>query len=237
VFGEFGLTAKPIHNLIELEKFKFRERLPLQPVFLSNRNFETHYGVDCILRAFAIIQNHIPKARLIIAGDGSRRASLEQLARDLSLQNTKFMGRVEPDRIPELYSAADIFLNASEIDNQPLSIIEAFACGLPVVTTDAGGIPYMVSADETGLIVPVGDHEQLAASALRLIADNHLAQRLIQRAKCECEKYQWYAVRDEWLSIYNDLVSRSEERAPASEEVTSNNNRNAKLEENQESAP
>jgi len=205
VFAEFGLRAVPIYNLIELEKFPFRKREPLRPHFLSNRNFETHYGVDCVLRAFAIIQQHIHDARLIVAGDGPQRTALEKLARDLNLQNTEFKGRVSHGSVVELYDSSDVFLNASEIDNQPLSILEAFACGLPVVTTDAGGIPDMVSSGKTGLIVPVGGYEQLAAAALRLLDDPILAQRLIGQGREECEKYQWRAVREQWLNVYYDL--------------------------------
>src|SRR6266496_3287919 len=206
VFARVGLKAKPIHNLIETDRFRFRERQPLRPVFLSNRNFEKHYGVDRVLRAFAIIQKRIPEAELIVAGDGPERFALEQLAGDLSLKNAKFTGRVEHDRVVELYDSADIFLNGSEIDNQPLSILEAFACGLPVVTTDAGGIPDMVTHERTALVVSRGAHEQLAASALRLIDDPALAQRMIQQGREECRKYEWETARDQWLDAYHDLA-------------------------------
>lgn len=209
VFAQFGLRANPIRNLIELEKFPFRKRQPLRPYFLSNRNFEIHYGVDCVLRAFAMIQQRIPEARLIVAGDGPQRTSLEKLARDLELQNTEFKGKVSHSKVVELYNSSDIFLNGSEIDNQPLSILEAFACGLPVVTTDAGGIPDMVTPERTGLIVPKGAYEELAASALRLLDDPHLAQSIIDNGREECSKYQWKAVRDQWLNLYYDLARLS----------------------------
>jgi glycosyltransferase involved in cell wall biosynthesis len=97
VFAEFGLPAKAICNLIETDRFRFRERLVLRPRFLSNRNFERHYGVDRVLRAFAVIQKRIPGAELVVAGDGPERSALEQLARDLNLQNTEFVGRVGHD--------------------------------------------------------------------------------------------------------------------------------------------
>ncbi len=206
VFAKFGLAAKPIFNLIETDRFRFRERPALRPVFLSNRNFEKHYGVDRVLRAFATIQKRIPEARLIIAGDGPERTSLEQLARDLNLQKTEFTGRVGHERIVELYDATDIFLNGSELDNQPLSLLEAFACGLPVVTTDAGGIPDMVVPEKTALVVPRGEHEQLAASALRLLDDSTLAQSMIDQAREECRKYRWEAVRGQWLNLYRELA-------------------------------
>jgi glycosyltransferase involved in cell wall biosynthesis len=209
VFARVGLEAKPIHNVIETDRFRFRERRPLRPVFLCNRNFEKHYGVDRVLRAFAIVQKCIPEAELIVAGDGPERFALEQLARELGLKNARFTGRVGHDRVVELYDSADIFLNGSEIDNQPLSILEAFACGLPVVTTDAGGIPDMVTHEGTALVVSRGAHEQLAAGALRLIDDPALAQRMIQQGREECRKYEWEAVRDQWLNAYQDLARGS----------------------------
>jgi glycosyltransferase involved in cell wall biosynthesis len=209
VFETFGLPAKPIFNLIETDRFCFRERPVLRPVFLSNRNFEKHYGVDRVLRAFSTIQKQIPEARLIIAGDGPERISLEQLARDLNLLNAEFTGRVGHERVVELYDSTDIFLNGSEIDNQPLSLLEAFACGLPVVTTDAGGIPDMVVPGKTALVVRKGEYEQLAANALHLLDDSALAQSIIQLARQECRKYQWEAVRNQWLNVYGELAGGS----------------------------
>jgi glycosyltransferase involved in cell wall biosynthesis len=248
VFAKFGLPAKPIYNLIETDQFRFRERPALRPVFLSNRNFEKHYGVDCVLRAFATIQKRIPEARLIVAGDGPERTSLEQLARELNLQNAEFTGRVGHERVVELYDSTDIFLNGSEIDNQPLSLLEAFACGLPVVTTDAGGIPDMVVPEKTALVVPRGEHEQLAASALRLLDDSTLAQSMIEQAREECRKYRWEAVREQWLNLYYELAAGSGARQmrPEHKGVLSTsaetadkedtNQRRAKLEENQRAA-
>lgn len=207
LFQRFGLKARAIFNIIETGKFRFRERKPLRPIFLSNRNFELHYGVDRVLRAFAIIQQRLPDARLIVAGDGSQRAPLEQLARELGLRNTEFTGQVGHERVVELYDAADIYLNGSEIDNQPLSILEAFACGLPVVTTDAGGIPFVVTNQETGLLVQRGDYEAIAARAIHLLENQVLAEKIIRQARDECRKYVWEAVREQWLEVYQQLAS------------------------------
>jgi len=207
VFETFGLPATAIYNLIETDTFRFRARDPLQPVFLSNRNFEAHYGVEQVLRAFAVIQERIPEASLTVAGDGPERLRLEQLADDLKLRNTKFVGRVDHSRIPELYNSSQVFLNGSTIDNQPLSILEAFACGLPVVTTNAGGIPYMVENERTALMVECNDHQALAIAAIRLLAEPILAQRLISEGRKECEKYSWTAVRHQWIDLYLEVAS------------------------------
>ncbi len=213
VFARFGITAHAINNLIELGEFTYRARTPLRPVFLSNRNLEPHYGVDHLLRAFAAIQTRLTNAELVVAGDGSQRASLEALALELGLRNTKFVGRVEQDEITARYQSADIYLNGSEIDNQPLSILEAFACGLPVVTTDAGGIPDMVADGETGFVVSRGDHQAIARRALTLLEKPDLAKSITENGLEECEKYSWRAVRGQWTDLYHGLMNqRSQKR-------------------------
>jgi glycosyltransferase involved in cell wall biosynthesis len=206
VFARFGLRARAIYNIVETDRFRFRRRSPPRPVFLSNRNFEALYNVGCTLRAFALVQRRVPEARLVLAGEGSRRAQLERLAADLGLRNTEFVGRVAPERMPGLYDGADIFLNSPDIDNMPGSIIESFAAGLPVVTTDAGGIPYIVTNGETGLMVPRGDHEAMAACALRLLEEEGLASRIAENARAACRKYSWHSVRDEWVKLYYEVT-------------------------------
>ncbi len=213
VFADFGLSATAIYNLIDTSRFRFRERSPLRPVFLSNRNLESHYGVDRVLRAFAIIQERIPHASLTVAGDGSQAGALKALAGDLKLQNTQFVGQIAPDRIADIYNAADIFLNGSEIDNQPLSILEAFSCGLPVVTTNAGGIPDIVTDGRTGMVVSRGDHVALANRAITLLENTGLAKQIVDHARQECLKYSWEAVRDAWMSAYHGLAKYDEQHA------------------------
>jgi glycosyltransferase involved in cell wall biosynthesis len=206
IFQRFGIDAIAINNLIELADFSFRERSPLRPLFLSNRNLETHYGVDHVLRAFALIQESVPDAELTVAGDGSQRAQLERLALELGLKNISFAGRVEHEAIVEQYRDSHIYLNASQIDNQPLSILEAFACGLPIVTTNAGGIPDMVTDGETGFLVSCGDHKAMADRALQLLSDAVLAGRIARRAHDECVNYSWEKVGGQWTTVYRGLI-------------------------------
>lgn len=207
VFSKFGFEARSIFNFVDTSRFRFRERKPLRPVFLSNRNLESLYNVACTLRAFAIVQEKFPEARLTVAGDGKQRRELEKLASELNLRNVEFIGRVPQEQMPELYDAADIYLNTPNIDNMPNSIIEAYAAGLPVVTTNAGGIPYIVRHEETGLMVQCEDYESLAACAIRLLEDGDLAQALIAKARAECAKYSWPSVREEWLKAYRELAN------------------------------
>lgn len=207
VFGEFGLAATSIANFVPMERLPYRRRDRLRPVFLSNRNLESLYNVQCTIRAFARVQQSFPDAHLTIAGDGAERAALMALVDQLGARNVSFIGRVGPDRMGELYDSADIYVNSPNIDNMPGSIIEAFACGIPVVSTDAGGIPFVVENGTNGLLVPCNDDAAMAEACLRLLRDPSLALSLADagRARCE-ESYVWPAVRRQWETLYLGLA-------------------------------
>lgn len=209
VFAKFGLEAEAIFNFVDTKRFAFRERKPLRPVFLSNRNFEAHYNVGCTLRAFKIIQQSIPEAKLNVIGDGPDREDLKRLSGELELNNVEFRGAVQPTDMPAIYDEADIYLNSSSIDNMPNSIIEAFSAGLPVVSTNAGGIPYIVEDGRTGLLVEIDDHASLAENALRLLTETDLATRIVSAARQEVLRYSWENVRDQWVRVYTELASKN----------------------------
>ncbi|MGH9769699.1 MAG: glycosyltransferase family 4 protein [Blastocatellia bacterium] len=210
VFARFGLPARAIFNIALVDAYSFRERRPFRPVFFTSRSHEPLYNVACVLRAFALIQRRYPKAILTVAGDGWQRPRLEQLARDLELRNTTFTGRISLNHMPAVYDAHDIYLMGNDIDNMPNSITECFAAGLPVVTTNAGGVPYIVKHEETGLLVPRGDHEALAANAIRLLEDQDLAAGIARRAREECAQYTWPRIKEQWLAVYRALIQSSD---------------------------
>jgi glycosyltransferase involved in cell wall biosynthesis len=206
VFREYGFEAEPIHNFVDIEKFKFKERKIIRPIFLSNRLLEELYNIPCILRAFKIIQEKYPEARLIVASFGSEQENLENYAKELGLKNTEFIGKISQDEMAELYGEVDIYLNSPNTDNMPGSLIECYASGVPIVTTDAGGIPYILEDEKTGLMVKIKDHEALAAEAMRLLEDNDLAQDIIKNGREAVKKYSWKSVRKKWLKAYEDVL-------------------------------
>jgi L-malate glycosyltransferase len=202
IFSKFDLKAQVISNFIDTEKFVYRERNLLRPVFLSNRNFDTHYNVGDAFRAFRIIQNRFSEARLIVAGYGHEEAELKKLAEGLQLKNVEFIGKIPNEEMPQIYDRADIYLNTSLVDNMPLSFIEAFACGLPVVSYKTGGIPYIVENERTGILVEQKDFEALAEGAIRLLENNNLAQKITKNAVEEVEKYESAKVKENWREFY-----------------------------------
>ncbi len=207
VFAKFGLPARSIFNVID-ERYSYRQRRRPRrgPVFLHNRILEPLYNVECTLRAFAVIQRRYPDASLTIAHEGVSRPALEQLARELKLERTRFIGSVPQDRMAELLDTADVYLTTPNIDCMPGSLLECFAVGLPIVATRAGGIPYIVTHEQTGLLVPCDDHQAVAAAALRLLEDDELVVRLTSNAHRELERYRWPQIRDKWLGLYRELT-------------------------------
>lgn len=209
VFARHGVHARAIHNIVELDRFTYRERQPLRPVFLTSRLLEPLYNVPCVLRAFAIIQQTYPDARLTIAADGFLRHDLEALAQELKLRNAEFIGFVKFEDMPALYDAADIYLSATNIDNMPSSLTESMACGLNVVTTDGGGaIPYIMTNEITGLIVARDDHQTLAAAAIRLLNESEFALKLVRNAHESTRKFTWPHIREQWLDLYRELAKQ-----------------------------
>lgn len=201
-FMQHGYRTRVVRNTIETAAFSYRERVPLRPCWLSIRNLHPHYRVDVVIRAFAQFRRRHPGATLVVGGYGPEEQRLKALARAVGDEGIDFVGRVEPDAIAALFDAADIFVNAAEIDNQPVSILEAFAAGLPVVSTGTGDITSMLRGGHAGVIVPAGNPTALADAVDQLMADPARTIRLVQHARDELKQYEWRAVRDGWLAAY-----------------------------------
>jgi glycosyltransferase involved in cell wall biosynthesis len=152
VLGSFDIPARTVPNTIDVRLFPYRVRDPLEPRLLSTRNFEPIYNVACVLRAFACIQARHPRARLMLVGSGSQEAPLRALARELDLRHVTFAGRVPPLEMAGYYARADIYVQTPVTDNMPLSVLEAWASGLPVVTTRVGGLPALMTDGVHGLL-------------------------------------------------------------------------------------
>jgi glycosyltransferase involved in cell wall biosynthesis len=121
VFARHGYPARVVHNVIDVTRFRYRERVPLRPRVLSTRNFEAYYRVDLVIRAFMRFRREVPDATLTLAGYGSEEGRLRDLAATCGGESIRFVGRIEPDDMPRLYAEHDIFVNASVVDNQPFS--------------------------------------------------------------------------------------------------------------------
>lgn len=206
VFREFGITASIIPNIVDPGRFIFRARDPLRPHLVSTRNFDALYNVASTVRAFRLVQDRWPEATLTLVGGGPQEAQLRSLVADLRLRHVTFAGRVEPDRIADYYAASDIYIQSPDIDNMPTSVLEAFASGLPVVSTEAGGVPAILTHGRHGLLAPLADYERLAAHVLRLLDDPGYARQLARAAHESRQACTWSNVREQWLRVYRSVV-------------------------------
>ncbi len=208
VMREFGLDAQIVPNIIDLSQFSFRARSPLRPHLVCTRGFHPYYGVDVVVRAFAEVQKLWPEAQLDLVGGGVLEREIRDLVRRLGLSGVNFMGVASRQKIGRFYDAADIFVNGSNLDNMPVSVLEAFASGTPVVSTAPEGIRYIVEHGRTGLLSQPGDVAGLASNIIRVLEDSELATRLAQNAFAESSRYRWDSVRDQWMRVYQSLAPR-----------------------------
>ncbi len=206
VLRNFQIQAQAIPNVIDLQRSSHSDCRPLDHFLLCTRNLEPRYGIDTVLRAFALIQKEFPDAQLCLAGTGPEESNLRRLIEELKLRHVELRGRVLHHEIVRLYQRSGLFVNASRSDNMPVSIMEAFASGMPVVSTNAGGIPFMVEHQQTGLLCDAEDWLSLAANIIRLLRDPALAARLSHNAHRQSIDYTWRAVHDQWLNLYRSLL-------------------------------
>ncbi|HEY6360382.1 MAG TPA: glycosyltransferase family 4 protein [Vicinamibacterales bacterium] len=212
VLATFGIAADVVPNTMDLRQFAYRVRDPLRPRLLSTRNFEPLYNVPCVVRAFARIQRRYPDASLTLVGGGSQDGVIRSLAASLGLRNVTFAGQVPPSHVARYYADADIYLQAPSIDNMPLSVLEAFASGLPVVSTGVGGVPAILTHGAHGLLAPDNDDEALASHVIRLLDEPELARRLASAAYETCFAYEWPVARAGWLGSYRSAMHAREGR-------------------------
>ena len=207
VFTRFGIDATVVANTVDRRDFAYRARdLRRRPLtILSTRNFEPVYNVACTLRAFASIQARFADATLTLVGTGSQEQTLKTLATELGLRGVRFVGRVVPQEIPAHCAIADVYVQTPSADNMPLSVLEAFASGLPVVSTAVGGVPAILTDGVHGLLAPADDAPAIAARIIELIERPEFAAQLAQAAYEECARYDWQSVRESWLDLYRHL--------------------------------
>jgi glycosyltransferase involved in cell wall biosynthesis len=203
VFAKYGVATCIVPNIVNLDAFRPAEMLPVKPHLLVARNLEQVYDVATAIRAFAIVIARDGDVRLTVAGSGPEREALEHLAQELGVASkVRFTGQLDNTELPRLYAMASLVVNPSRVDNLPISLLEALAAGVPIVSTDVGGIPYVVKHETTALLVPPCKPVAMADAILRLLGDRALAQRLRATGIDVARGYAWPIVRGELFAVY-----------------------------------
>ena len=210
IFGKRGFATHTVPNIVNLERFSPGEHNETAPHILVARNLEKLYDNASALRAFALVRQRHTNARMTIAGSGPERVALESLAAELGvMEAVTFAGRVENSEMPKLYRNVSIALNPSLADNMPISVLEALASGVPVVSTNVGGVPYLVQDQKTALLVAPGDHESMARACLRLLEEPALVQNLSTAGLSLAKDFSWPQVRGKLFAVYASVLGGS----------------------------
>ncbi len=218
IFAGFGLTTDVVPNIIDLALFvpDLARKTPRasKPHIIVTRNLEAIYDIGTALRALAIVKKTWNGVRMTIAGSGPEQSALMELAQVLDIkENIVFTGRLDNEHMAEVYQQADLFVNPSLVDNMPISILEALASGVPVVTTDVGGIPFLVEHERTALLVSPGDSQAMAKALLELLGDREKANRLASAGREDVQRYNWQSVRGRLFDVYSKLVLKTTKNA------------------------
>ena len=205
VFAHHGADAEIVPNIIDLARFT-PDPTPLsnrEPHIVIARHLEAIYGIDTALRAFALVRRELPAARMTVAGQGPEAARLRVLAGELGLAaSVDFCGQLDRDGVAALLRGAAVSLNASRVDNMPNSVLEALASGVPVVSTNVGGVPWLVRDGQTALLVPPDDASAMAVALVRVLTEPALASALASAGRAEAQAYGWPRVREQWAAVY-----------------------------------
>jgi len=210
VLAKFGVASEIIPNVVDLSRFRPRApgaRAESQHVIVT-RNLEAIYDIATGIRAFALVSQRFPNVRFTVVGEGPERDTLMRLARELRIDaKISFPGRLTREAMAALYREADVMLNPSLIDNMPNSILEAYASGVPIVSTNVGGIPYIARDNETAMLVAPGDAEAMAERICSVLGHPNLAHSLAAQGRLEASRYSWPEIRTAWLTLYRRLAT------------------------------
>jgi glycosyltransferase involved in cell wall biosynthesis len=208
IFVRFSMPAVIVPNIIDIERFRPRgARVAGVAHLVVARNLEPIYDNATAIEAFSLVRARLPNARLTIAGSGPQAHELSALVSRLQLDDSiVFAGRLDRNAMAELYRSADLMLNPSLADNMPNSVLEALASGVPVVTTNVGGVPFVVKDRETAMLVPPGDPSAMALASLRVLEDDALWHGLSAAGVAEVQKYTWSQVAPLLAGAYRQAI-------------------------------
>ena len=204
-----GVPARVIPNIVDLPSYPFRHRPSVRPRLLWMRTFHPLYNPGMALRVLARLRGEHADATLVMAGrDDGLEAEVRRDAAAIGLGEAvrfpRFLDHAGKCREGE---AADVFVNTNRVDNTPVAVLEACAMGLPVVSTDVGGMPAMLQDGETGLLVGTDDDDAMADAILRLVRTPALAARLSAAGPRVARQAAWESVLPAYEALFDELLA------------------------------
>jgi glycosyltransferase involved in cell wall biosynthesis len=203
------LVVQP--NPIVAATYTYRVRRQLRPRLLWVRAFHAIYNPAMAVRAVAHLRDDFPEIQLVMVGpdrgDGTYERTV-QVARELGVDgNVEFRGPVPKSNLPTVFADSDIFLNTTNVDNTPVTVVEAMASGLCVVSTSVGGIPYLVQHERDALLVPADDPAAMSAAIRRVLTTPTLAEQLSTRGRQNALARDWSLLLPQWERLLRSVAN------------------------------
>ncbi len=199
-----GFKATFIPNVLEIEKYNFLKRGFSYPKLLYVRAFANIYNPEMAIKVLGEIIKVYPKAVLCMVGpekDNSYEVC-KALVKSLKLENhVEFTGLLSKQEWHKKAEDYNIFINTTNIDNAPVSVMEAMALGLPIVSTNVGGMPFLIENNETGILVNKNDVKAMTEAILLICKNIETANSLSIKARNQVENHDWNKVKSLWCSI------------------------------------
>ncbi len=203
-FEKKGYAVTLIPNNLEIQNYPYSKRTQLRPKLLWVRSFDAGYNPTMAVRVLKRLSQYYPNAELCMVGpekDGSLQ-SCQNLARELNVDHkVSFTGRLPKTEWIRLSQNYDVFISTTRVDNTPVSLMEAMALGLPVVSTNVGGVPYLIKDGKTGLLVETDDIQMMCQKVIHLIRNPKMASVMAQNARKKVESFDWKKIKHHWFQL------------------------------------
>ena len=193
-----------ISNAIYLNDYIFKKRDKIEPKLLWVRAFDKMYNPEMAIKVLFEVRKEYPNACLCMVGSDRKGVlnSVKSLAIKLEVfESISFTGQHSKEQWHQLSEDYDIFINTTNIDNTPVSVIEAMALGIPVISTNVGGIPYLIDEGVDGVLVDKNDFKGMSHEIIRLIQENN--QLLAENARKKAENFDGSVVIKRWMQLLN----------------------------------
>lgn len=204
-----------IYNFVDFSRFRktnkdhFKKAIAPEgeKLLIHISNFRKVKRVDDVIRTFHLVHQKLP-SKLLLIGDGPERRRAEDMCRELNLcHDVRFLGK--QDAVEELLAISDLFLIPSENESFGLAALEAMACEVPVISSDAGGLPELNIHGKTGFVTKIGDTQAMANYAIQLLSDDNLHQEFSANAFNRAKEFDIQIILPQYESYYETIIEES----------------------------
>lgn len=204
VFANYGFTNVVfIPNSLRIVNYKFEKRSIEKIKMLWVRSFSNIYNPLLAVKVLKLLIDSGYEAELCMVGPDSDDGSFQdtqKLAKELRV-SIIFTGKLAKTEWTTLATEYNVFVNTTNFDNMPVSVVEAMALGLPIVSTNVGGMPNLIEGSVDGLLVPQNDEHAFVDAILRLKSDSNFKSLIVENARKKVEKFDWGTIKEKWFEI------------------------------------